>query len=132
MSTMTRYCTRCGAENAEMSQYCISCQSPLSPMSGYQPLQSVAQGPVMNWQQMGADKKLPAGICGILIGSLGIHKFILGYRNEGLIMLLVTVLTCFMAAPITGIIGLVEGIIYITKSDEDFVNTYIQQRRGWF
>jgi predicted lipid-binding transport protein (Tim44 family) len=42
----------------------------------------------------GADKKMLAGILGILIGSLGIHKFVLGYQKEGLIMLLVTVLTC--------------------------------------
>jgi len=31
-----------------------------------------------------------------------------------------------------GVIGLVEGIIYLTKSDEDFVKTYIQNKRGWF
>ena len=30
--------------------------------------------------------KIAAGICGILLGSLGIHKFILGYSKEGLIM----------------------------------------------
>lgn len=81
---------------------------------------------------MGADKKVSAGICGILLGSLGIHKFILGYKNEGLIMLLVTVLTCGIAGIIMGTVGLVEGIIYLTKSDEDFVRTYIQNRRPWF
>ena len=39
----------------------------------------------------GADKKLVAGLLGILLGGLGIHKFYLGYQKEGLIMLLVTV-----------------------------------------
>ena len=81
---------------------------------------------------MGADKKLAAGLCGILLGGFGVHKFILGYQTEGLIMLLVTVLTCGMAGMITGVIGIVEGIIYITKSDEEFVRTYIQNRKGWF
>ncbi len=80
----------------------------------------------------GAEKKLPAGICGILIGGLGIHKFILGYKTEGLIMLLVSVLSCGTLAVIPGIIGLIEGIIYLTKSDEDFVNTYITNKKGWF
>jgi TM2 domain-containing membrane protein YozV len=77
---------------------------------------------------MGAEKKVPAGICGILLGALGIHKFILGYNTEGIIQLVIGVLTCGVG----GIIGLIEGIIYLTKSDEEFVRTYIQGRRGWF
>jgi len=31
-----------------------------------------------------------------------------------------------------GIIGLIEGIIYLTKSDEEFVQTYIRNQKGWF
>ena len=81
---------------------------------------------------MGADKKIAAGICGILIGSLGIHKFVLGYQREGVIMLLVSLLTCGIGAPIMSIIGIVEGVMYLTKPDEDFVRTYIQGRKGWF
>lgn len=80
----------------------------------------------------GADKKIVAGICGILLGCFGIHKFLLGYTKEGLIMLLVTVLTMFIASPIMGIIGLIEGIIYLTKSDEEFVATYVNSKKGWF
>ncbi|BAZ45162.1 hypothetical protein NIES4102_21800 [Chondrocystis sp. NIES-4102] len=77
-------------------------------------------------------KKIACGICGILIGCLGIHKFILGYNTEGLVMLLVSILTCFIAAPVMGIIGLIEGIIYLTKSDEEFNSTYIAAKKGWF
>jgi len=87
-----------------------------------------------------AEKKIPAGICGILIGSLGIHKFILGYTTEGVIMLATSlagiVLSCFflpiLATMAMGIIGLIEGIIYLTKSDEEFVSTYITAKKGWF
>jgi TM2 domain-containing membrane protein YozV len=79
-----------------------------------------------------ASKKIPAGICGILLGSLGIHKFILGYTGTGLIMLLVSVLTCGLAAPVFGLIGLIEGILYLTKSDEEFVRTYVDGRKEWF
>ncbi|SRR5579883_600414 len=79
-----------------------------------------------------AGSKIAAGICGILLGSLGIHKFILGYTGAGLIMLLVTLLTCFIASPIMHLIGLIEGIIYLTKSDADFVKTYVDGRREWF
>jgi TM2 domain-containing membrane protein YozV len=80
----------------------------------------------------GADKKVAAGICGILLGYLGIHKFILGYQTEGLIMLLVTVLTCGLGWPVMAVIGLVEGIIYLTKSDDEFVATYVTNKKGWF
>ena len=79
-----------------------------------------------------ASSKIPAGICGILLGSLGIHKFILGYTGAGLIMLLVSMLSCFILAPIMHIIGLIEGIVYLCKSDEDFARTYVDQRQEWF
>ena len=79
-----------------------------------------------------ASKKIAAGVCGIVIGALGIHKFILGYTGPGLIMLLVTVLSCGLAAPVFGIIGLIEGILYLTKTDEEFVRTYVDNRKDWF
>jgi len=80
----------------------------------------------------GADKKIVAGILAIVLGALGIHKFILGYTKEGIIMLLVSVLTLGLLAWVMGIIGLVEGIMYLTKSDEEFVATYINGKKGWF
>jgi TM2 domain-containing membrane protein YozV len=79
-----------------------------------------------------ASKRLAAGILGILFGCLGIHKFVLGYRGPGLIMLLVSVLSLGLAAPVMAIIGLVEGIVYLTKSDSDFVANYQTARRDWF
>jgi len=79
-----------------------------------------------------ASNKVAAGICGILLGGFGVHKFILGYTGAGLIMLLVSLLTCFLAAPIFHLIGLIEGIIYLTKSDEEFVRIYVDGRKEWF
>jgi TM2 domain-containing membrane protein YozV len=129
---MTRYCTKCGAINDEFAQFCSSCQAQLAPVGGHQPMQAVNQQSMTDWKAMGADKKIAAGIVAILLGSLGIHKFILGYTTEGIILLLITVLTCGIGAMITSIIGIVEGIIYLTKSDEEFVRTYIQNKKGWF
>lgn len=77
-------------------------------------------------------KKLAAGICGILLGTFGVHKFILGYTKEGLIMLLASLLTCGIAATVMGVIGLIEGIIYLTKTDTDFYTTYMVAKKGWF
>jgi len=133
---MAVFCTKCGVANDDYAQICGQCQTPLPAIGGYQPIQPPAplygeQG-MQDWKQLGADKKIAAGICGILIGSLGIHKFVLGYTTEGVIMLCVSLLTCGMAAPIMSVIGIVEGIMYLTKPDEDFVRTYIQGRKGWF
>lgn len=129
---MSRYCTKCGAINDDTAQYCITCQAPLSPVSGgYQPMQSVnpgGPGAMTDWKAAGADKKIVAGILAIVLGWAGVHKFILGYTTEGIIMLVIGLLTCGLS----NIIGIVEGIIYLTKSDEDFVRTYIQGRKGWF
>ena len=126
---MTRYCTKCGAVNDDAAQFCSNCQSPLSSVgSGYQPMQSVNPGAMTDWKSLGADKKIVAGICGILLRSFGVHKFILGYTTEGVIQIVISVLTCGAG----GIVGIIEGIIYLTKSDEDFVRTYIQNKKGWF
>jgi TM2 domain-containing membrane protein YozV len=76
--------------------------------------------------------KIAAGLCAILLGPLGIHKFILGYRSEGIIMLLVSLLTCGVGAVVMWIIGIIEGIVYLTKSDYDFQQTYVANHRGWF
>ena len=82
----------------------------------------------MSEKLAGAEKKIAAGICGILLGGLGVHKFILGYTKEGIIQLIVSIVTCGIGS----IIGLIEGIIYLTKTDEEFVRTYIQNKKGWF
>lgn len=79
-----------------------------------------------------AGKKIAAGICGILIGSLGIHKFILGLTGPGIIMLLVSILTCGIGSIPMSIIGLIEGILYLTKSDEEFYRLYAVEKKGWF
>jgi len=88
--------------------------------------------PPAGGQIPGAEKKLVAGLLGILIGALGIHKFYLGYQKEGIIMLLVTVLTCGIGGSVMWIIGLVEGIMYLTKTDQEFVDTYITNQKPWF
>lgn len=88
----------------------------------------------------GDNKKILAGILAIILGSLGIHKFILGYQKEGFIMLGVTLLgyatSCIVVGAfffwIPGLIGLIEGIIYLTKSDEEFYNTYQVGKKPWF
>lgn len=79
-----------------------------------------------------AKDKTIAGILGILLGSLGIHKFYLGQNTAGIIMLLVSIISAGFLAPVMSIIGLVEGILYLTKSDEEFQSVYVDQGKAWF
>jgi TM2 domain-containing membrane protein YozV len=83
-----------------------------------------------------SNKKIIAGVLAILLGSLGVHKFVLGYTKEGIIMLVITliigVFTCGIGASAMGLIGFIEGIIYLTKSDEEFYNTYQVGKKPWF
>lgn len=75
------------------------------------------------------NKKIAAGLLAILLGPLGIHKFLLGYTNEGIVWLVISLCTC---GTVTSILGLIEGIIYLTKSDEEFYQTYQIGKKGWF
>jgi TM2 domain-containing membrane protein YozV len=149
---MSVFCTKCGAQNYESAVTCAVCQAVLPVIAGqpqqaqadyqqpyqpgYEPIQPPApmygQPMVQDWKTAGADKKVVAGILGILLGGLGIHKFMLGYQKEGVIMLLVSVLSCFTLYGIIHVIGIVEGIMYLTKTDEAFVREYVYGRKGWF
>jgi TM2 domain-containing membrane protein YozV len=102
-------------------------QTAYSPVSGT--LDPALRSEVQN-------KKLAAGICGILLNCLGIHKFILGMNTAGVIMLVVSVvgacLTAGIGTVVMTVIGIVEGVIYLTKSDEEFYQTYMVQKKEWF
>ncbi|ULH16641.1 TM2 domain-containing protein [Deinococcus sp. KNUC1210] len=94
-----------------------------------------------------AQKKLIAGLLGIFLGSLGVHKFYLGINQPGIIMLgltvggwiLFTLLAIiligfvFLLLPAAvGLIGLIEGILYLTKTDADFEREYVVGKKPWF
>ncbi|MDX1829774.1 MAG: TM2 domain-containing protein [Lutibacter sp.] len=81
---------------------------------------------VPNQQQ--ESKRVLAGVLAILIGSLGVHKFILGYTKEGIIQLILTFISC----GVLSIIPLIEGIIYLTKSDAEFIEMYQKNEKHWF
>lgn len=93
-----------------------------APAPGYVPAQGMTS----------PKSKVAAGVLGILLGSLGIHKFYLGYTVPGVIMLLISVLTLGILAVVPAVIGLVEGIIYLTMDDAAFHNTYVAGKKEWF
>lgn len=114
-----KFCHNCGIETQQNQSICTNCGVALAGGS------------------ISSDKtKVSAGLLGIFLGWLGIHKFYLGYRKEGMIMLIISLggglITCGAAAGIVSIIGLIEGIIYLTKTDEEFVRLYVLGQRAWF
>jgi TM2 domain-containing membrane protein YozV len=136
MATNYVSCPNCHSQNPANFQTCTNCGTMLPIGAPMQQMPQYAQ------KVPGADKKIAAGICGIVLGGLGIHKFVLGYTQEGVIMLsvylvslVIAMVTCGIGTPlvlVTTVIGIIEGIIYLTKSDEEFVQTYVLNKKPWF
>jgi TM2 domain-containing membrane protein YozV len=83
-----------------------------------------------------SNKKLAAGLTGIFLGAFGVHKFVLGYNKPAIIMLVITlaggVVTCGLASFVMGVIGLIEGILYLTKTNAEFQAEYLDAEKDWF
>lgn len=118
----TKFCHECGATIRKKAEICPEC-------GVRQPGLPRRRDPAL---RHASSQKLAAGLCGIFLGCFGIHKFILGMNKQGLLLLLVTVLSCGLAYFVTHAIGLIEGIIYLTKSDEDFYELYVIEKKEWF
>ncbi len=76
----------------------------------------------------GESKRMMIAILAIVLGSIGVHRFMLGDTMGGIIRIVITFVTCGAGS----LIGLIEGIIYLTKSDEDFHRIYEVEKKGWF
>ena len=83
-----------------------------------------------------AKDHVAAGLLAIFLGVFGVHKFYLGYNTAGFILLGVTILggifTFGIAASVVWLIGLIEGVIYLTKSQTEFNQIYVYGKRDWF
>ena len=82
-----------------------------------------------------SSKKVPAALLAFFLGALGVHKFYLGYKKQGLIMLLVFIfgfILLGLPSMVIGVIAFVEFIIYLTKSDEEFEKIYVIGKKAWF
>jgi predicted Zn finger-like uncharacterized protein len=89
--------------------------------------EAAAAPPPADWES----NRQTVGLLAILVGFLGIHKFVLGNNTPALIMLLVSLLTCGVGYPIIWAIGMVEGVRYLRMSDAEFYQTYVVGKKGW-
>lgn len=122
-----------GSAGTSSAPQTVSQQQPFG-VAPQQPYSGTVQSSGLPTPPPDSKSKIAAGLLAIFLGSLGIHKFYLGYTTAGIVMLLVTLLgSLILIGPIImSIIALIEGIIYLTKTDEQFYLTYVVGDKPWF
>ncbi|NWL13909.1 TM2 domain-containing protein [Paenarthrobacter nitroguajacolicus] len=93
-------------------QYYAQPQVPQQPQYGAQPPQ-----PNMAYGYPQPKSKIAAGLLGIFLGGLGIHRFYLGYTTIGVIQLVLTVVLGIFTFGLVGLWGLVEGIMILAGAE---------------
>jgi TM2 domain-containing membrane protein YozV len=128
--TGNKFCHNCGAQADPAAAVCVKCGVALHGAPGVAPggypgavpggYPGAAPGGYPGVPPNPLKSKLVAGLLGIFVGGLGIHRFYLGYNTIGIIQILVTVVggivTCGIGAIGGAIWGLVEGILILTGS----------------
>ncbi len=126
-------CTSCGCAPKAGDKFCGNCGVAVSPDQ----VVCVKCGAALR-SVPGSDKKdrTIAALLAILLGGFGAHMFYLGNTQSAVIRLVVALaagsVTLGLSAFVMGIIGLVEGIIYLTKTDEEFEVVYVKGQKAWF
>lgn len=83
----------------------------------------------------GGKSRVTAAVLALLFGGLGVHKFYMGKKRAGWIMLAMQLLgmaSIGQLAWIVWTIAIVEAVIYFTQSDEEFAARYIDTDKEWF
>lgn len=131
-SIESKNCPQCGAPIDPMSTNCKYCGAEITIQTPQQVPQYQVQQSQQNIQPQyiqpqdvpvyqTSKNKTTAGILALLLGGLGIHKFYLGRIGWGIIY----ILFCWTYIP--AFVGLIEGIIYLTSSDEKFYYKYVKK-----
>lgn len=105
-------------EKKSDESFCRSCGEIIKKEAEICPKCGVRQKSVSISGSNNEKDKVVAGILGILLGGIGAHKFYLGNIGLGILYL------CFSWTFIPSIIGIIEGIIYLTMTDEAFKAKY--------
>lgn len=96
-----KFCPECGARIRRKAEICPSCgvrqYGPTAP---------------------NGKNRIAAALLALLLGSFGVHKFYLGKVGLGVLYLI------FSWTGIPGIVGIIEFVILITMSDEQFAAKY--------
>ncbi len=120
-------CPNCGTNLEGDAKFCASCGYEISPKSinqerdqEYNSTDNAIEPEIVRTPGKPIKERMVAGILAILLGGFGVHKFYLDDMNMGLIYLLF----CWTGIP--QIIGLIEGVMYLTTTDEEFQERYVK------
>ena len=115
----SRFCPNCGAETQAAQVVCIKCGVAV-------------QNAAATATADAGKNRVTAALLAIFLGGIGAHEFYLGHSTSGLIRLAIGIVGLVILIPAASIIGLIEGIIYLTKSDEEFQRVYVAGGKEWF
>ena len=151
LAIRTEYCTTCGAVMNPAASVCASCQVPrlvgvrfcwhcASPLGQNQVLCTRCgvglHGSAARGGENGAveSKRIVAGALAFFVGAFGVHKFYLGNKKQGFLRLCITIFGAILILPAVAmmICAWVEAVIYLTKTDADFIRIYQQEQKAWF
>lgn len=107
---MAKFCTNCGQSVEENMNNCPNCGASINSANS-----NTNNNTNVNNSTEGKSK-IAAGLLGILLGAFGVHNFYLGYTGKAVAQLLITILSCGALSFVSGVWGLVEGIMILTGS----------------
>lgn len=114
-----KFCFNCGVSTQANQVMCTKCGCALP-----------------NITTSNEKNKLAAVLLAVFFGGLGFHKFYLGYTGQGMTMLMTSIIggiiTAGFVTLVIVVIGLIEGILYLAKSDDEFNRIYVTNKRFWF
>lgn len=88
-----------------------------------------------NVASVGGKSKIVAALLAFFLGAFGIHKFYLGCNSAGIIMLVLFFggfILVGIPSMIIALIAFIEFIMYLIKSDDEFQEIYIDNKKCWF
>jgi len=81
-------------------------------------------------------KRIISAVVAIFVGAFGVHKFVMGDTRQGFvrvgILAAAMIFTLGFGAIPLMIIGIIEGVTYVTMSDADFIRVYQEGHKAWF
>lgn len=117
-------CVKCGTKKGQGKNYCQECGTIVSSENADVCLScGVKLKNMMNSIMGGSEKsQLVAALFAFFLGTLGIHRFYLGYTAIGIIQLILLLsgfFTCGITSAIVGVWALVDFILILTNKLTD-------------